>query len=61
MPVKNPSTALGVGIIQGQKVTKEKLERAREFRRNLTPAEKILWNELRANRPGVHFQKATGY
>lgn len=47
MPVKN--------IIPGQFVTKEKLERARELRREMTPAEKILWQELRGNKLGVHF------
>ena len=49
MPVKN--------IIPGQKVTKEKLERAKELRREMTPAEKILWHELRANKLGVHFRR----
>src|SRR6266545_1320072 len=49
MPVKN--------IIPGQIVTKEKLERAKELRRNMTPAEKLLWQELRANRLGVHFRR----
>ena len=49
MPVKN--------IIPGQKVTKEKLERAKELRREMTPAEKILWQELRANKLGVHFRR----
>jgi len=49
MPVKN--------IIPGQKVTKEKQERARELRREMTPAEKILWDELRANKLGVHFRR----
>jgi len=34
MPIKN--------IVPGQRVTKEKLERAKELRRNMTPAEKIL-------------------
>jgi very-short-patch-repair endonuclease len=38
MPVKN--------IIPDQKVTKEKLQRAKELRRQMTPAEKILWEEL---------------
>ena len=38
MPVKN--------IIPGQPVTKEKLQRAKELRREMTPAEKILWKEL---------------
>ncbi len=51
MPVKN--------IIPGQKVTKEKLQRARELRREMTPAEKILWQELRANKLGVHFRRHT--
>jgi very-short-patch-repair endonuclease len=49
MPVKN--------IISGQKVTKEKLQRAKEFRRNMTPAEKILWQELRANKLSIHFRR----
>ena len=49
MPVKN--------IIPGQRVTKEKQERARELRREMTPAEKILWEELRANKLGVHFRR----
>ena len=49
MPVKN--------IIPGQAVTKEKLQRAKELRREMTLAEKILWNELRANKLGVHFRR----
>ena len=44
-------------IIPGQKVTKAKLQRAKELRRDMTPAEKILWNELRANKLGVHFRR----
>ncbi len=49
MPIKN--------IIPGQTVTKEKLQRAKELRRNMTPAEKILWQELRSNKLGVHFRR----
>ncbi|MBI5298229.1 MAG: endonuclease domain-containing protein [Chloroflexi bacterium] len=49
MPVKN--------IIPGQHVTKEKLQRAKELRRDMTPAETILWDELRANKLGVHFRR----
>ena len=49
MPVKN--------IIPGQSVTKEKLQRARELRRDTTPAEKLLWQELRADKLGVHFRR----
>jgi very-short-patch-repair endonuclease len=57
MPVKNPSTTLRTGIIPGQTVTKEKLQRVRELRREMTPAEAILWQELRANKSGVHFRR----
>lgn len=49
MPIKN--------IVTGQHVTKEKLQRAKELRREMTPAEKILWEELRANKLGVHFRR----
>jgi very-short-patch-repair endonuclease len=49
MPVKN--------IIPGQRVTKAKLQRARELRRAMTPAETALWHELRANKLGVHFRR----
>jgi len=51
MPIKN--------IVTGQSVTKEKLQRAKELRRDMTPAEKILWEELRANKLGVHFRRHT--
>jgi very-short-patch-repair endonuclease len=37
-------------IIVGQKIDKEKLQRARELRKRMTPEEKILWARLRANR-----------
>jgi len=49
MPVKN--------IIPGQTVTKEKLQRARELRREMTSSEKLLWQELRSNKLGVHFRR----
>ena len=46
-----------IPIMPGQTVTKEKLQRARELRREMTPAEKILWQELRGNKLGVHFRR----
>jgi very-short-patch-repair endonuclease len=49
MPVKN--------IIPGQKVTRAKLERAKELRREMTPAEKLLWQEVRAGKLGVRFRR----
>ena len=44
-------------IIPGQTVTKEKLQRARELRQEMTPAEKILWEQLRGNKLGVHLRR----
>jgi len=50
MPVNN--------IVIGQKVSRELRERARELRRNMTPAEKILWEKLRHNRlNGLQFRR----
>src|SRR5215510_821567 len=49
MPVKN--------IIPGQRVTQEKLERAKELRREMTPAEKLLWQEVRAKKLGIRFRR----
>ena len=40
MPVKN--------IVRGQKVSAKQLENAKELRREMTPAEKILWKHLKA-------------
>jgi very-short-patch-repair endonuclease len=57
MPIKNPSTSLRTGIVTNQKVTAQKLQRAKELRREMTPAEKILWEELQANKQGVHFRR----
>ena len=44
MPAKN--------IVIGQKVDAAKVQRAKELRRNMTPAERTLWQHLRANRLG---------
>ncbi|MFO7586200.1 MAG: endonuclease domain-containing protein [Anaerolineales bacterium] len=50
MPVKN--------IVIGQKISLAKAARARELRQNMTPAEKVLWQALRANRlNGIHFRR----
>jgi very-short-patch-repair endonuclease len=49
MPIKN--------IIPGQKVTREKLQRARGLQRDMTSAEQILWQELRANKLDIHFRR----
>src|SRR5574339_466373 len=49
MPAKN--------IIPGQRVSKEKQQHSHELRRDMTPAEKLLWQELRANKLGVHFRR----
>ena len=45
-------------IVIGQKVTRAQKERAKELRQNMTKAEKILWQKLRANRlNGWHFRR----
>ena len=45
-------------IVQGQQVAGDKLARAKELRRQMTPAEKILWQHLRANRlNGLHCRR----
>lgn len=45
-------------LITGQKITKAKLQRAEELRRESTPAERELWQALRANRlQGWHFRR----
>jgi very-short-patch-repair endonuclease len=64
MPIKN--------IFTGQKVTKEKLERDPSVlrtsphfqrtkmgrcRREMTPAEKLLWQKVRAKKLGVRFRR----
>jgi very-short-patch-repair endonuclease len=45
-------------IITGQSINPTKLERAKHLRKNMTPAEKLLWQHLRANRlDGLHFRR----
>jgi very-short-patch-repair endonuclease len=45
-------------ILVGQRVEKEKLERARQLRRQMTAEEKMLWQQLRKNQlPGFHFRR----
>ena len=45
-------------IVIGQKVTSEKVARAKELRRQMTEEEQILWQHLRANRlDGWHFRR----
>ena len=44
-------------IVRGQTVDPEQIRRARELRKNQTPEEKILWQELRGGRPGVDFRR----
>jgi len=45
-------------IVRGQRVTPEKIAQAKEMRSNMTEAEKILWQSVRANRlNGWHFRR----
>jgi very-short-patch-repair endonuclease len=50
MPAKN--------IVIGQRVDVAKVQRAKELRRDMTPAERLLWQHLRGNRlGGFHFRR----
>jgi very-short-patch-repair endonuclease len=50
VPVRN--------IVIGQKVDPAKVKRARQFRRQMTEEERLLWQQLRANRlDGFHFRR----
>jgi very-short-patch-repair endonuclease len=54
----NPKKASTNNIVIGQKVTSVKVQRAKELRRQMTQEEKILWQQLRANRlNGLHFRR----
>ncbi|GAB4454197.1 MAG: hypothetical protein OHK0029_08570 [Armatimonadaceae bacterium] len=45
-------------IVRGQKLTEEKRARAKQFRQEMTHAESLLWEKLRANRLlGVRFRR----
>jgi very-short-patch-repair endonuclease len=46
------------GIITGQRVSAAKVERSRELRREMTDAERILWERLRGGRlNGLKFRR----
>ena len=49
VPVKN--------IAAAQKISAEKLQRAKQLRREMTSAEAVLWRELRVHQLGVHFRR----
>ena len=51
MPTRNPN------IVIGQKLTSVKVQRAKEPRRNMTPEERLLWENLRRNQLGFHFRR----
>ena len=40
-----------------QRIDPELLRRAAELRQHMTPEERIMWQELRGNRLGVHFRR----
>ena len=50
MPVKN--------IVRGQRVSAKQLEGAKKLRREMTPAEKVLWKHVKANKlNGLHIRR----
>jgi len=45
-------------VAVGQRVEPAKVEAAKRLRREMTPAERVLWQHLRANRlHGLHFRR----
>ncbi len=44
-------------IITEQKILPQKLQRARELRKEMTPEERLLWEAVRRNQLGVHFRR----
>ena len=44
-------------IITGQRIDPAKLVQAKALRRQMTPAEKLLWSRLRRNQLGYHFRR----
>jgi len=45
-------------IVIGQTINPAKIQLAKELRRQMTPEEKILWQQLRGNRlNGLHFRR----
>ncbi|MBE9050856.1 DUF559 domain-containing protein [Nostocales cyanobacterium LEGE 11386] len=54
-PAKKDNTH---NIVIGQKINPDKIQRAKELRRHMTPSEKILWQHLRGNRlNNLHFRR----
>jgi very-short-patch-repair endonuclease len=46
------------GIVQGQRIDATKLALAKQLRREMTPEERTLWNELRRNQSDhLHFRR----
>ena len=53
-----PPRRQSAGIVRGQPISSEKLTFAKNMRREMTPEERALWNELRQNRlNGIHFRR----
>ena len=49
---------ININIVIGQNVSPKKIKRSKELRRNMTLAEKILWEHLRAKRfHGLKFRR----
>jgi very-short-patch-repair endonuclease len=46
------------GIVNGQRVTSDQADMARQLRKSTTPEERLLWQELRTHRfDGLHFRR----
>src|SRR5215204_2610406 len=55
---QTPVRVVPRNIVVGQHVDPVKADRARQLRKAMTPAERLLWGRLRANRlSGYHFRR----
>ncbi len=44
-------------VVSGQKIAPQKLVRAKQLRKEMTPGESLLWNVLRRDQLGAHFRR----
>ena len=51
------NTGAMLPLVLREQVNPKLLERAAELRKHVTPEERLVWQELRANRLGVHFRR----
>ena len=55
---KKTSNTSVKGVVTGQNISTVKIQRSKDLRKNMTPAESYLWKRLRKNQlNGLHFRR----